>query len=70
VTPGGGAGAGPGGVVWPAIDPDGWIKLASVQADLDWFVREGMVRTPVELARYVDTSFAEAAAAQLGPCPR
>ena len=60
----------PSGVVWPAIDPDGRMNLASVQADLDWFMREGMVRTPVDLARYVDTSFAETAATQLGPYGR
>jgi NitT/TauT family transport system substrate-binding protein len=60
----------PSGVVWPAIDPDGRMNVASIQADLDWFVREGMVRTSVDLSRYVDTSFAEAAAAQLGPYTR
>jgi NitT/TauT family transport system substrate-binding protein len=60
----------PSGVVWPAIDPNGRINLQSVQDDLDWFLREGFVRTPVELSRYVDMSFADTAAAQLGPFPR
>lgn len=57
----------PSGVVWPAIDPDGRINVQSVQDDLDWFVREGLVRTPVDLNRYIDMSFADAAVAQLGP---
>jgi NitT/TauT family transport system substrate-binding protein len=57
-------------VVWPAIDPDGQINVQSVQDDLDWFVREGMVRTSIDLARYVDRSFVDAAVARLGPYPR
>ena len=60
----------PSGVVWPAIDPNGRINLQSVQDDLDWFLREGLVRAPIELSRYVDMSFADTAAAQLGSFSR
>ena len=57
----------PSGVMWPALDPDGRINVPSMQDDMDWFVAHGMVRTPVDLSRYLDLSFADAAVAQLGP---
>jgi ABC-type nitrate/sulfonate/bicarbonate transport system substrate-binding protein len=57
----------PSGVMWPALDPDGRINVQSMQDDLDWFTSHGMVRAPVDLARYLDPSFTNAAVAQLGP---
>jgi NitT/TauT family transport system substrate-binding protein len=57
----------PSGVIWPAIHPDGRMNVQSIQEDLDWWTRQGLVQGTVDLGRYIDHSFADAAAAQLGP---
>jgi NitT/TauT family transport system substrate-binding protein len=51
----------------PAIDPDGKINIASLQKDLAFFRSKGMVTADIDLKDVVDTSFAEKAAAALGP---
>ena len=50
-----------------AIDPDGKINIASLQKDLAFFRSKGMVTADIDLKDVVDTSFAEKAAAALGP---
>jgi NitT/TauT family transport system substrate-binding protein len=50
-----------------SVDPDGNLLMASLQKDLDFFRSQGLVTTPVELAKVVDLSFAQKAAAALGP---
>jgi len=51
----------------PAVDPDGKLNIASLQKDLDFFRSKGMVTGDIKLKDVVDTSFAEKAAAELGP---
>ncbi|SRR5579884_1301292 len=52
----------------PGLDPDGRVTRASLQRDLDYFRRMGYYTGSVTSAdQVVDTSAAEAAAAQLGP---
>lgn len=50
-----------------SVDPDGKLLTASLQKDLDFFRSQGMVTSPVDLAKVVDLSFAQKAAASLGP---
>jgi NitT/TauT family transport system substrate-binding protein len=51
----------------PYMEPNGALNLTTMQTDLDYFKELGLVKKDVTLARVVDTSFAEAAAAALGP---
>lgn len=50
----------------PGIDPDGKLNLAGMQSDMEWWVSAGSMKQPVPVASVADTSFAEAAAKQLG----
>jgi NitT/TauT family transport system substrate-binding protein len=49
------------------LDPDGRVVMDSIADDLGWYVDHGYVRERLDLARVVDSSFAERAVAQLGP---
>ena len=51
----------------PYIDPNGALYMRALQTDLDYFKQIGLVKKDVSLTRVIDRSFAEAAAAQLGP---
>jgi NitT/TauT family transport system substrate-binding protein len=51
----------------PYIDPNGALYMTALQTDLDYFKQFGLVKKDVALTRVIDRSFAEAAAAQLGP---
>src|SRR5258705_10358537 len=51
----------------PYIDPNGALYMTALQTDLDYFKQLGLVKKDVALTRVIDRSFAEAAAAQLGP---
>jgi NitT/TauT family transport system substrate-binding protein len=48
------------------INPDGYALLESLQTDLDFFVRAGLVTTPPNLTELVDSSFVDYAIARLG----
>ena len=48
-------------------DPNGKLNLDSLRKDLAFFKRNGDVKANVSVEQVVDTSFADAAAAQLGP---
>jgi NitT/TauT family transport system substrate-binding protein len=52
------------------LDPDGRLELASIQQDLDYYERSGLVTTHVDLARVIDPSFQEYALQTLGPYQR
>jgi hypothetical protein len=41
--------------------------MTALQTDLDYFKQIGLVKKDVSLTRVIDRSFAEVAAAQLGP---
>ena len=47
--------------------PDGKVNLASMEEVMRWYVKMGYLSSPVDLARSVDPSFAEAAVTELGP---
>src|SRR6266849_3852952 len=51
----------------PYMEPNGALNMTTLQTDLDYFKELGLVKKDLTLARVVDRSFAEAAAAQLGP---
>jgi NitT/TauT family transport system substrate-binding protein len=51
----------------PYMEPNGALNMTTLQTDLDYFKELGLVKKDVALARVIDRSFAEAAAAQLGP---
>lgn len=51
----------------PAVDPNGAVNVASIQKDLSFFQQRGWVPKSVSLNDVVDTSFAQKAAASLGP---
>jgi NitT/TauT family transport system substrate-binding protein len=54
-------------MAFAACDPDGQVSIASLQAQMDYAVASGDVAAPLDLAKVVDGSFAEAAVARLGP---
>jgi NitT/TauT family transport system substrate-binding protein len=51
----------------PYMDPNGALNMTTLQTDLDYFKELGLVKKEMILARVIDPSFAEAAAAALGP---
>jgi NitT/TauT family transport system substrate-binding protein len=50
-----------------ACDPDGRVNVDSLKEDLDIFRKEGLIEGKVTIEQALDTSFAEAAAKELGP---
>jgi len=54
----------------PACDPDGKVQLKSLGEDLEFFRAAGQIEGAVTLEQALDSSFAEAAVAQLGPYQR
>jgi NitT/TauT family transport system substrate-binding protein len=51
----------------PALDPDGRINRASLQAEIDYYRARGYYTGSATLDSVVDSSFAESAAQALGP---
>jgi NitT/TauT family transport system substrate-binding protein len=49
----------------PAIDRNGEVNLAGMQADLHWFQSAGLVKGPLEAGQIFDDRFVKAAAAKL-----
>jgi len=54
----------------PATNPDGKVQIASLREDLEFFRAAGDIESKVTLEQALDTSFAEAAVAELGPYQR
>jgi NitT/TauT family transport system substrate-binding protein len=54
----------------PACDPDGKVQVKSLAEDLEFFRDAGQIEGKVTLEQALDSSFAEAAVAQLGPYQR
>jgi NitT/TauT family transport system substrate-binding protein len=52
---------------WPARSPNGRINTASMLDMQDWFVKNGFSRVKFPAARLVDSRYADAALAKLGP---
>jgi NitT/TauT family transport system substrate-binding protein len=57
------------GVSFAHIDPDGRLNLTAIDEQMRWSIQMGYLTSPVDLARVVDSSFAKAAVATLGPYP-
>ena len=57
-------------LIAPACDPDGKVQLKSLAEDLEFFRAAGQIEGSVTLEQALDSSFAEAAVAQLGPYQR
>ena len=53
-------------MIMPGIDPNGRVNAKSLADDMEFYKRHGFLENPVDLAKMIDTSFAEAAVAQLG----
>jgi NitT/TauT family transport system substrate-binding protein len=51
----------------PYIEPNGALYMTALETDLAYYKELGLVKNDLTLARVVDRSFAEEAAAQLGP---
>ena len=54
----------------PATNPDGKVQIDSLREDLDFFRAAGDIQGQVTLEQALDSSFAEAAVAALGPYKR
>ena len=54
-------------IPWPARNPDGFVFRDSMADVQDWYVKQGLVRTPVSVDKFVDNHFAENAIRKLGP---
>ncbi len=52
------------------MDPNGTVNLRGYSEVQDYFIRHGVLPQTVDLAQVFDPSFAEYAAAQLGPYPQ
>lgn len=53
-----------------SADANGAINLKSLQEDLDYFKKQGLIKGKIEVADAVDTTIAEEAVKQLGPYKR
>jgi len=51
-------------------DPDGKLNLPSLEADLAFFVAQGLIQGKVDVASAIDASIAEAAVRDIGPYAR
>ena len=54
-------------IVPPGLDPDGRFNPASVAADASFYYEQGLLKQPIDVMQLIDLSFAEQAAAYLGP---
>jgi NitT/TauT family transport system substrate-binding protein len=54
-------------MVMPGLNPDGKLNRATIASDQDFWLSIGLQNARVNLDEVVDQSFADAAAAQLGP---
>ena len=54
-------------IPWPARNPDGYVFRNSMADVQDWYAKQGLVRSPVPVEKFVDNTFAENAIKKLGP---
>jgi NitT/TauT family transport system substrate-binding protein len=52
---------------WPSNNPDGRVNGEIIATAQDWMFDHGYVKTKIDLARVIDSRFADYAVAQLGP---
>jgi NitT/TauT family transport system substrate-binding protein len=53
-------------MVWPGLDGNGKIYTDRLDADQDFYVKEGLQKQKVDIKEVIDTSFLEAAIKELG----
>ena len=53
-------------MVMPSLDPNGAINVQSMIEDQDYYLAKGCQQQAIDVAGTVDTSFVEAALAQIG----
>lgn len=56
-------------IVPVGLRPDGSMNAASIQDSANFFQRIGQTQTAVDMTKFIDTSFLQAANAALGPVP-
>jgi len=52
---------------WGYIDPNGAIMKESLQDQVDWYVRQGMVTRPIDVSTIIDERYVNFALEKLGP---
>jgi NitT/TauT family transport system substrate-binding protein len=57
-------------IIPAGCNPDGRLNVASMESDLDLFRSQGLIKGSIRAAEAVDTQFADAAVAKLGPYRR
>jgi hypothetical protein len=53
-----------------AVHVDGVVNAASIQKDLDFFLKQGWVNGVLKASDVIDTAFAQKASSELGPYQR
>ena len=48
------------------LNPDGYVNMASLASDVDWWLAHGYIKTPTDPATVVDHSFVDLAIGRLG----
>jgi hypothetical protein len=43
--------------IWTDLDGDGHVNVDSIKDQQDFFIRAGLVQTPVDIDRYVDLTY-------------
>ena len=54
-------------MIWPGLHPDGKLNVSNLQDQQEWYKEKGQIEQLVPQDKLVNTSFAEAAARELGP---
>jgi NitT/TauT family transport system substrate-binding protein len=49
------------------INPDGKLQLGPMQEDIDFYIKDGLLKDKPDLTKLVDNSFVDAAVKELGP---
>jgi len=52
------------------LNPDGYVNMESLRADLAWFADHGYIPDPPNLDRVIDMTYVDYAMARLGPYQR
>jgi NitT/TauT family transport system substrate-binding protein len=53
-----------------AVDPDGRVSFAALEADYRWYVAQGLMSDVIDLRQVIDNQFVDYAVQQLGPYQR
>lgn len=53
-------------MIMPGLDPDGKVNAAGMANDMRWYLSKGYLKEAVDVAKAIDTSFAEEAVNKLG----